>query len=503
MNFYAMSYHWMIIAGAIALLALAGCRREKMFLTDKDATLEFSVDTLRFDTVFTQLGSATKTLKVINRYNKSLRISSISFARGADSKFRMNVDGEPGNEASDTEILPGDSIYIFVEVTIDPDEPLSVSPFILEDAIVFETNGNEQQVVLEAWGQNANYIPGRFSKGGVALLTCDLGEVTWDDPKPYVIYGILLIDSCTLNLPPGARIYVHGGVAKGLDELGNPIIYNDGLMYVLPDGKLNIDGALDNPVVLQGDRLEEDFEERSGQWVGVRLASKGNTFRNSVIKNSLVGVYVDSAASVILDQIVIHHTSGPGIFAQHANVEARNCLVYANGSTSVQLTYGGDYQLDYCTLASYGTDASSLSLSNGVCYDLLCSEYKTYRINATLRNCIVFGSRQDEILLTDFSSGNNPTLFNVSMKNCVVRVKELLDPDKGGYPDFFTEICEGCIDGNSTQLLFEDPNEDDFHLDSLSIANGVGLPIPGINADLEGNERNSTNPDAGCYERED
>lgn len=487
----------------ISILLLASCRRERMFLNDKDARLEFSTDTLRFDTVFTELGSSTGILKVFNPYNKSVRIASVSIAAGAASKFRMNVDGIPGNQVEDVEIAPNDSIYIFVEVTIDPDAPLSDSPFIVEDAIRFELNGNEQQVVLEAWGQNANYLPSRFGKGGIALVSCDFGEVTWDDPKPYVIYGILLIDSCTLNLPPGTRLYVHGGVAKALDDLGNPIIYNDGLIYVLPGGKLKMEGTLEDPVIVQGDRLEEAFAEQAGQWVGIRLGSKGNTFRNAVIKNSLVGVYVDSAAAVDLDKMAIYNTSGPGIFALHARVDARNCLIYNNGSTSVQLGYGGDYHLDYCTLASYGVDASALSLSNGICYDLLCSEFDVYRINATLRNCIVFGSRQDEILLSDFTAGSEPNKFNIDLLNCVVRVNELLDPDKGGYPDFFTAICHDCVDGKSSQLLFEDPNEDDYHLDSLSIAIGVAIPINGITDDLEGRVRDQQNPDAGCFEREE
>lgn len=491
---------WFVVVGVFVALS---CRRERMFVDDPGAQLAFSTDTLRFDTVFTELGSSTKILKVFNPYGQFVRISSISIAADESSRFRMNVDGIPGNEIQDVEIAPNDSIYIFVEVTINPDEPLSSSPFVIEDAIVFETNGNEQRVLLEAWGQNANYIPSRFGKGGLALVSCDFGEVTWDDPKPYVIYGILLIDSCTLNLPPGTRIYVHGGVARALDDMGNPIIYNDGIIYVLPNGKLKVEGDLENPVIFQGDRLEEDFEELDGQWVGIRLGSKGNSFKNAVIKNSLVGVYADSAAAVTLDQTAIYNTSGPGIFALHANVEARNCLVYNNGSTSVQLGYGGDYKFDYCTIASYGVNASALSLSNGVCYDLLCSEFDVYRINATLRNCIIFGSRPDEIILTDFTDGANPALFNVKLDRCVVRVTELLDPAKGGYPDFFSTLCNNCVDGKSLQPLFIDPNEDDYHLDSLSIAIGVAAPLPGIAADLEGNLRDAAQPDAGCFERQE
>ncbi|MCB0644914.1 MAG: hypothetical protein KDC44_24880, partial [Phaeodactylibacter sp.] len=247
----------LLVSGALLLVQ---CNPDDTFITDPDAVLEFSVDTLRFDTSFTQLGSATRTLKVFNRHSQPIRISKI-MVESDDTRFRFNVDGIPGNEAEDIEIAANDSLYIFGEVTINPDEPLSISPFVINDALLFETNGNTQRVVLEAWGQNANYIPSRFNKGGLALLSCDFNELVWDDPKPYVIYGMLLIDSCTLNLPAGAEVYVHGGIARVEDDLGNLDIYNDGFIYVLPNAQLDINGTLDDPVVIQGDRLEEPFQE--------------------------------------------------------------------------------------------------------------------------------------------------------------------------------------------------------------------------------------------------
>jgi hypothetical protein len=222
----------------VALILAFGCRKEDRILTDGDAMLRFSTDTLRFDTVFTQLGSATRILKLYNDYDQPVSIEKIELTAGSSSKFRINVDGLPGEAFEDIRIEANDSIYVFAEVTVDPDAPLSESPFVITESLQFQLNGNDQQVVLEAWGQNANYVPSRFNAGGLALLSCDFGEVTWDDPKPYVIYGILLIDSCTLNLPPGTRLYVHGGVAQTVDQEGNPSVYNDGLIYVLPDGRL-------------------------------------------------------------------------------------------------------------------------------------------------------------------------------------------------------------------------------------------------------------------------
>ena len=51
-------------------LGLVGCFQDEFELTtDPNAALEFSLDTLRFDTVFTELGSATRSFKIYNRKN--------------------------------------------------------------------------------------------------------------------------------------------------------------------------------------------------------------------------------------------------------------------------------------------------------------------------------------------------------------------------------------------------------------------------------------------------
>jgi len=235
---------------AIILLIAFSCRKEPNFITDSSAQLEFSTDTLTFDTVFTTVGSATRILKLFNPHSQPIRISKIYIPNGDQSRFIINVDGIPTSSIEDVEIAANDSLYIFGEVTVDPDEDISISPFVINDEILIETNGNQQRVVLEAWGQNANYIPNRYANGGVALLTCNLGDVTWDDPKPYVIYGVLVVDSCTLNIPAGTNIYVHGGIARTESEAGEISFYNDGIIFFQPRGTLNATGTFDEPVVI-------------------------------------------------------------------------------------------------------------------------------------------------------------------------------------------------------------------------------------------------------------
>ena len=483
---------------------LASCEKDEKFTTSGDDKLEFSVDTLRFDTVFTELGSATRFFRVYNRAGRSIKISKITLQGNEQSKFNLNVDGLPGDVHEDVTVLPHDSIYVFAEVTIDPDAPLSESPYVVEDEVLFETNGNEQSVKLEAWGQNANYIPSRWHKDSIVVFGCGGGEVVWDDPKPYVVYGIVAFEECTLRLPAGAKVHVHGGLSRAFDENDELVTYNSGRLFIGPNASLVVEGTLEDPVIIEGDRLEEGFEDEDGQWTGVVFAggSTGNSIDHAIVKNSLFGIFIDSAAELSLKNTQVINTSGPAIFAQRAKVDAENCLFYNNFTNSVALTFGGDYNFDYCTLANFGTDQSALSLGNGFCDDPLCVEPppRIYRLNARFRNCIVFGSRRDEISLNDFTfqQGADPTVLNYSFENCVIRTDEINDAENG-YPDFFDHVTNG-LNATSQDALFFDANQDDYHLDTLSVAEEKGVPLPGILLDLEGNDRDVAMPDVGCFE---
>ena len=486
----------------------SSCTKE-VFTTDGADKLAFSKDTLRFDTVFTKVGSATRQFKVYNRSDKWIKIDKIYLKEGVLSRFNLNIDGVSGDAQQNIEIAPNDSMYIFAEVTINPNQSVSSSPFILNEALVFETNGNTQSVILEAWGQNANYIPSRFGAANASQITEDQ---VWDDPKPYVIYGIFYVNGCQLTIPAGAKIYVHGGLVKN-PKLNDNRPFNDGLIAMVNGGRLKINGTEAKPVVIQSDRLEKEFEDAPGQWGAIVYdkGSVGNVVNYAVIKNCIVGIFVDSLAEVSLKNTKIYNTSGSAILGRHAKITAQNCLFRRNYATSVSLNLGGEYVFDYCTLANYGADATALSLGNVACLrkdaNGNCIQKAVNTMNAKFRNCIVFGGRPDEIDLIQ----DKTAAFNVQFENCVVRVKDILKPT--AYPNFLTENCKDCVNGTGTSALFlrdnpklkNDPKLigilDDYHLDTLSIADGKGKFLQGIDKDLDGVLRNSSIPDVGCYER--
>ena len=465
---------------------------DEEFTMSGDAVLGFSTDTLRFDTVFTELGSATRSFRVYNDNDLAVRISSVALEE-SESFFRINVDGSVGPEVRDVEILGGDSIWIFVEVTVDPDADISASPFVIEEFLRFEINGNTQRVLLEAWGQNANYIPGKDYANRVAILSCDLGEVEWDDPKPYVLYGTIIIDSCTLIWPAGTRIYVHGGIAD--NELG---VYNDGLLFTLPRGRIVSRGTVEEPVLVLDDRIEEEY---TGLWAGIRFGPRSGPhfLKNTTISNAVTAIAIDSAAELNLENCVLSSTAGSGLFARNAEVSAVNSLFYDNGSAGVALTYGGTYTFHYCTIASYGNDSEGLVINDFFCSDPLCSTgARVADVNASLTNVIVAGSGRDEILLVNAGADIPQIDFDVEMQHCVVTVDELLEEDQ--FPMFFPDICSDCVEYSFGDTLFVDQEMFDFHLDTASIAEMRGIPVPGVVRDLDGFDRDPFAPDIGCYE---
>lgn len=486
-------YLFYLLAVSFFALTCWQCSPEEM-IKEEGFDLAFSTDTLRFDTVFTELGSATRILKVYNRENERISIGKIEIDGAFKDKFRMNVDGTPGNVIENVEIEGNDSLYIFCEVVIDPDEDVSASPFVIESQIRFQTQDREQSILLEAWGQNANYIPNRFSKGTLNLLQ---GDNIWNDPKPYVIYGWLFIDNGVLTIPAGTHIYIHGGLVRDT-TIGN---YNDGRIWVLENGQLNIEGTAENPVVIEGDRLEEGFENEIGQWYGIHFGanSRGNTMSYTTIRNSFWSVYVDSLADLTVEQSQFYNTIAPAVIGRHANIRMDNCLIYNSFGNAFQVLHGGDYELNYCTVASYGVDAVALALSNFICYvqgNIGCELGGVYRLNAQFNNSIFFGSKDSEIILVDaIEDGRNG--FRYNFENCIVRVDEEFLED---YPDFY-DYCENCprdLDRNTP--LFVEPNDDNYRLDSLSVALDIAVPIDGIEIDIEGKHRGD-NPDIGCFER--
>ena len=481
-----------LITLLFSLFWMNSCKKDNDFFSG-NAKISTSTDTLLFDTVFTQVGSATRYFKIYNNEKNPVQIEL--YIDKGKSFFRMNADGFSGNHLKNVEIPANDSIYVFVETTINPDAPLSSSPFIVDDLIVIRQGENQFTVSLIAFGQNANYIPKVGGKGLVTYLTCNLGSIAWDDAKPYVIYGVLVIDSCEIVIPEGKKIYVHGGVVVNKDE-----VYNDGQIIVLSRGKLTINGSANNKVVIEGDRLEKEFNEVAGQWGGIRFfaGSKNNSINHAIIRNAIVGCIVDSSASLDVKSTTIENCSAYGIYGSHCTINASNLLIHSTGSHAINLTYGGNYNFNFCTLNTNINQDESIILGNYRCTNPLCAgKILLNKLVFSMKNSIVSGGSEDEILLNPAAKEHIGNLFNYSFANCAVRVKDLLEAEN--FPDFF-DNCPNCITIQYNEKLFQDVNENNYLPDSMFIGLNKGVFNASIPFDLRGKIRDTATPDIGCYE---
>ena len=228
------------LPGILFLWYATACEpQDEIISTDGSITLRFSADTVFFDTVFTTLGSVTKRLSVRNPSSNAVEISKVSLGQGGLSPYSIIINGVESDFWENISVLGGDSILVLAKVQIDPaDENL---PFIIQDSIIFETNGNVQDVKLVSWGQDA-----RFFRGGLQTLPCD---AVWDRQRPYVVYDSLFVpEGCQLTITEGTQVHMNPGAA----------------LFVT--GSLKVEGSAENLVVFQGVRLEKRYEDVAGQW---------------------------------------------------------------------------------------------------------------------------------------------------------------------------------------------------------------------------------------------
>jgi hypothetical protein len=441
-------------------LSMVSCKKNNL-LSKKN--LSFSVDTLVFDTVFTTIGSTTKQFKIYNKESKTVQIDEIELVGGESSPFRMNVDGLMGTKMTNIKLEGKDSLFVFVEVTLDINS--QSLPLIIEDSIRFRTNGKDQYVKLAVWGQDAYF---HYK---------DLNEGTWPNDKPHVIYGYAAVDSAkTLNIQAGTQVHLH----------------KNAIFYVYKS-TLNVQGTIDNEVVFQGDRLEQDYQDISGQYYGIYFQeAKPSTIDYAIIKNGTSGVHLfsedptNSSYTLTMTNTIIQNQARYGVFIYSgAKVKAENCIISKNGTHALLVLEGGDFNFNHCDLLGYGASPNpAVGISN------FFTNYQTATTNVgsinegVLYNCVVSGSLATEMAIDTIQLAG--VTLNFDFKNCLIK-SETIQTDS-----FYQSIIW------NNNPLFTDPSIYDFSFLVNSPLNGNGFATSVI-TDVFGNPRNNP-PDIGAIE---
>ena len=143
---------------AIIAVLMTACTDNDSFTVSTGARLSFSEDTIRFDTLFSTVPSATQTFWVRNESSDGIRILTARLERNNQSGYRVNVDGTYLDPVgSDFEVRKGDSILVFVEVTTR--ENRLEEPQLVEDNLIFTLeSGVEQRVNLRTYSWDAQKL---------------------------------------------------------------------------------------------------------------------------------------------------------------------------------------------------------------------------------------------------------------------------------------------------------------------------------------------------------
>jgi hypothetical protein len=461
------------VSGILVLIVvfICGCKKDS-FITGPDAQISFSDDTLFYDTVFTSVGSITQVLRIYNDNDQKLKLTSVELAGSANSAFRINVDGIAGT-ATNLEILPNDSLYVFISVMVNPTN--ASSPFILQDSLRIAYNGNEKFVQLQAWGQNAHFLRGYRVTG----------NETWNNDKPYVLLdGLVVEENASLTINPGCRLYFH---------MNAPLIVEGSL--IAKGEKFD-----STRIYFLGDRLDAPYKDYPGSWPGIvfKEKSRDNILQFSFISNAYQGVVVEQPSvnnnpKLQLYESVIENCYDAGLLAIRTSIKSRNTLI-ANCGKNLAVVFGGNYEFAHLTSAAFSNRFIAhkepvLFVSNKI--EDATGVYAA-DLTADFHNCIFWGDDglvQDEVVVE--KDGLGP--YSVTFSNSLWKVS--------GVSPFVTSTDMINNEDPAFRITNTDKNQYDFRLKEESPAIGFGKAA-GVMQDLDGNPRKMTTPDPGAYEKQ-
>ena len=417
-------------ATGFIITIMVGCNDFDDYSVSPNHLLSFSADTLSFDTVFTSVGSTTGYFMIYNKNAEALKIDKIILAGGGQSEFRINIDGRKGDTFNDIPIWKKDSLYVAVEVTVDPND--ENTPFVIYDSIVFITNGIRQYVLLEAYGQNAHILRKGTTFAHNTTLTAE---------RPYLVYDSVIIQrDVTVNIEKGASFYMHNK-AKWLIE-----------------GTIKTNGTQDEPVIFRGDRLSNysttiSYDNITAQWNGLFFGATSfdNELNYTMIRNGISGLnFAESTPDkkkIDIRNSQITNMDGNVLLAVNCYIEASN-TEFSNASDSVIALSGGKYQFTHCTMANYmpveqksknNMPTPCLILADKIEYvdESNKKEIRKFPLQqAYFDNCIIDGKNMPvdtvkkycgEITFSTDSAnmdGNNDQ-FNYRFNHCIIKTKKV------------------------------------------------------------------------------
>ncbi|MGY5354425.1 hypothetical protein [Wenyingzhuangia sp. IMCC45467] len=464
------------IKTVLILLAICQFSCRKDFSTiNSNGNLSFSTDTLFLDTVFNDLSTTTKILKVYNKSNNDIIIPKIQLEK-LDSKYRINVDGISGTEFENILLLKKDSLFVFIEGTIAATD--TNDEMIYEDKILFDPNGTLQKVNLVTLVKDAIFL---FDSNNTDF---EISETNFTNIKPYVIYGNAIV-------PQNGNLTI---------EAGSIIHFSKNSSLTISQGAtININGTQNDSIVFKSDNLNYEYNSVPGQWQGININNTDVVNINYLkILNSTIALNIHNTTNLItIKNTEIYNASENGIYSINALIHGENIVTGQTGKSSLYLQ-GGNYTFKHCTFANYWSKGikseNTISLANYYIDDM------ESKINAPLNsanfiNCIISGSRNSELFL---DKNEDEPIFNFNIKNSLLNLEkgdDLYNTDNNIY--YTNVLLNKNLDFRNTSINDLRIGLDNEGINQADITTATEVPF-----DIIGTDR-TTAPDIGAYQHID
>lgn len=482
-RYHIMKLSKYIVFLAVILITISSCVDDD-FSSSPDYNLQFSTDTVKFDTVFSKVPSSTRTMWVHNKSEKDLRCSNIRLLNGNQTGYRVNVDGvylspASGFQVQNVEIRKNDSIRVFVELT--PPRNGTLEAKRLQDKLVFRLeSGNVEEIILDAFSWDAKEL-------NHLVVTKD---TTIESESPILVNGTIKVqEGATMTIPAGQTLYFSS---------------NSGIEV---DGKLVLSGTKDKNVTLRGSRLDNMFDYLpydlvSGQWNGIRFT--GSSYDNKIefadIHSAMNGIVCDSSdvykRKLNIENSIIHNCQGYGVEAINSDLYINNSQI-TNTLKDCLAIFGGKVFVGNSTIAQFypfdSKRGAALRFSNSF------NGTSLLLLSMQCVNDIITGYSED-VMFGEPDDSENP--FNYMFKSCLIRTPEVTDEkNKNFFTDVIWEEPSDTVSGGEKNFKLVDIEKQyyDFHLSGNSKAIGTASVEHSTKTDRDGAERDEK-PDMGCYE---
>lgn len=478
-----MNKRVLLLLPFLVVILLAGCKKELTFV--EQGELDFSSDTIYFDTLFTTFASPSERLVVSNNSGNNVLISRIYLEKETASDFELIVDGLEMNDLAGLELRDGDSVIVFV------DYRSQLMDDFARDRIVFEIGDGRQEVDIEAFVMDAYFYQ----------------NDTLQNPGNYTEFGPdkpIVIDGC-LWVPEGHTLKILAGTQLHFTPSKDSLFNLNSILKVF--GTLVVEGAKGNEVVFQQTRFGERYEENPAQWRGIYFGanSRSNLLSHALVKNALIGIQVDFANNGPVPKLSMEYSEvrNMGAYAllgygyssgvTRPMIEAKNCLIHNSKEGNLLILGGGNYRFLNCTFVNYTMDFTRSSpqiiINN---YDP--DQAVAFECKTDFRNCIIWGTEEEEYAP---DSANLANIFDVTFNNCILRTTlDVKGSDNKVSQDFNYPLFEAPTESDATERNYR------LLSGSPAINAGQDLSVYGIFDDFDQNPRTGVY-DMGAFERVD